>query len=115
MSQVILRDQLSRNCFRGTEEAFQYDSVGLTLTLRLVEEFFIDDDDGSSSGEQQQRTLPGTMYPTYDAFILNPLMHSEDVANCEVGLKVLDWSLKKFEGQPVCKVLEDKRPPPVGA
>jgi uncharacterized protein (DUF924 family) len=106
MSQVILCDQLSRNCFRGTEEAFQYDSVGLTFTLRLVEEFFMEEDDKS---EIEQRTLPGSIYPTYVSFLLNPLMHSEDVANHELGLQLLDVSLKKFEGQPICKELDSGR------
>jgi uncharacterized protein (DUF924 family) len=68
---------LSRNCFRGTEEAFAYAPVAEDLTRTLVDEFLVDD---------QRRTLPGAFYPPYLAFLLVPLMHSEDLPLHTLGL-----------------------------
>jgi uncharacterized protein (DUF924 family) len=97
MSQVILCDQLSRNSFRGTEEAFQYDSVAERLTLQLIEEY---------KKKPYDRSLPGEFYPPYINFLVLPLMHSEAVANHELGVEVLDTSLQELEGSSASKQLE---------
>jgi len=36
MSQLILCDQLSRNCFRGADEAFAYDECSLEIARNLA-------------------------------------------------------------------------------
>ena len=35
VAKILLADQLSRSCFRGTSEAFSFDSIGLKLVLQL--------------------------------------------------------------------------------
>jgi uncharacterized protein (DUF924 family) len=100
VSQVLLCDQLSRNCFRGTEEAFHYDAVAEALTLKLVDEFKEDD---------TARSIPGEFFPSYVNFMILPLMHSEEIANHELGCEVIDLALQKFEGMPICNVLDVTR------
>ena len=36
VAKVLLADQLSRSCFRGTAEAFSYDQIGKKLVRELV-------------------------------------------------------------------------------
>lgn len=81
MSQMILCDQLARNCFRGTQEAFAYDSTSLRLALQLV---------NALKGAPEDRLIPGELYPPFVFFIMLPLMHSEDIENHETCLKVID-------------------------
>ena len=63
VAQLVLLDQLSRNAFRGTEEAFAYDERAQTIASRLLDE-------------------PGAVQLPAPAalFIATCLMHSEDVA-----------------------------------
>ena len=37
VAKVLLADQLSRSCFRGTSEAFSFDRIGRNLVLQIVE------------------------------------------------------------------------------
>ena len=105
MSQVLLCDQLSRNCFRGTDEAFQYDNVSLEMALKLVHQFY------PGAAGQSSSTLSGTFYPSYIRFLLTPLIHSEELDNHELALKVLDHALECFQDQPeLCKKMDGQRP-----
>eukprot|EP00934_Nitzschia_sp_Nitz4_P006579 Nitzschia sp. Nitz4//scaffold126_size65214//7803//8597//NITZ4_006146-RA/size65214-processed-gene-0.85-mRNA-1//-1//CDS//3329534659//6569//frame0 len=81
VGQMLLCDQLSRNCFRGTDEAYQYDSVGQELSLKLIEELQKDD---------TERSVPGEFYPPFIAFALLPMIHSEVIRNHELSLEVLE-------------------------
>lgn len=81
MSQILLCDQLSRNCFRRTDEAFRYDAVAEELTLKLVKEY---------RSPQSARELPGEFYPPYLCFMILPLMHSEELRNHELGLEMIE-------------------------
>lgn len=84
MAQLILFDQLSRNVFRGSEEAFAYDDKALDVAKDLVQEFVFSGDEDC--------TLQGTFFPTYALFPVTCLMHSEDPADHEMFLKVIDWA-----------------------
>jgi uncharacterized protein (DUF924 family) len=81
ISQILLCDQLSRNCFRGTEEAFRYDAVAEELTLKLLKEY---------QSPKSDRMLPGEYYPPYVYFMILPLMHSEKLENHELGLELIE-------------------------
>ena len=84
VSQMLLCDQFARNCFRGSDEAFQYDSVAVELSLELCTNLL---------PERPTEKLVGEMYPPYANFLLLPLMHSESLANHDLGLEVVDWAL----------------------
>jgi len=80
MSQILLCDELARKCFRGTEEAFAYDSVSLKLSLQLIE----------SMESPPADRLPGQFYSPFVAFMMLPLMHSETLEHHETDLKIID-------------------------
>ena len=68
---MLLTDQLARNCFRGTPEAFAYDEAAIGFARRLFAE-----------GEGA--------YLTYDApvlftFLTTPAQHSEQLADHEMN------------------------------
>jgi uncharacterized protein (DUF924 family) len=67
MAQIILCDQISRNIFRGSDEAYQYDDVALTTANTLTDRVL--------SGQG----LNGELFPPYLAFMVLPLMHSESI------------------------------------
>ena len=68
VAQLVLCDQLSRNAFRGTSEAFEYDETALKhariLTNKVLE-------------RPQQVPLSGEICPPYLTNIVTALMHSE--------------------------------------
>lgn len=69
---VILMDQMSRNMFRGTPQAFATDDQALFLTLSAI-----------AKGEDLK------LYPIERAFLYMPLQHSEDPV-------IQDLSVRKF-------------------
>jgi uncharacterized protein (DUF924 family) len=111
MSQVLLCDQLSRNAFRGTDEAFRYDSVGEKLAKNLVHHYLTapDDDDDDYGIEvrptqQHVRTrdsVPGEFYPPYCAFLVTTLMHSENIENLDLASDVIQESIGRFRDREV--------------
>lgn len=86
ISQLILCDQLSRNCFRGSTEAFEYDDCSLEIARSLA---------NCNILEKQQSTLEGEFYPPYATFVCTALMHSECLDDHETCLEVLDWATEK--------------------
>lgn len=111
MSQILLCDQLARNCFRGTEEAFRYDHVSEKCVKRLLDNFFhIDSEAGEASWVRREEeggedgstpgrngAIPGELYSPYVSFLVTPLMHTEDPANMELAAQVLDLSAELFK------------------
>ena len=80
VAKMILFDQLTRNCFRGTPRAFAYDDKALALARSMAGDAALVD------------SLP----PAVIHFLVSPLLHSETLA---VGglhnLKPVDpWRLK---------------------
>jgi uncharacterized protein (DUF924 family) len=93
VSQMLLCDQLARNAFRGTDEAFRYDHVAQEISLELSEQLLRKKSlDSTCTGT----LLPGDFHPPYVAFLVLPLMHSEALSHHELGLELLDWSLENF-------------------
>ncbi len=105
MSQIILCDQLSRNCFRGTEDAFRYDRVSERCVKRLVGNFFhVDSEAGTvrnrkegDNDDVKGDSIPGELYPPYASFLSTPLMHTEDNSNLQLASQILDMSLERFQ------------------
>jgi uncharacterized protein (DUF924 family) len=91
VAQLILCDQLSRNCFRGTEEAFAYDDTSLFLAKSLASQVIF------PSPSSESATLKGFFYPTYSSFVVTTLMHSEDVGDHKLGFRILDWAVKNTD------------------
>jgi len=75
VSQLILCDQLSRNCFRGTEEAFKYDEISLEIAKDLAAIALSDDP---------------SFHGSYTVFLALAFMHSETLDDHKLGLKCLE-------------------------
>ena len=112
MSKLLLFDQLSRPCFRGTDEAFKYGGAGLKVSRQLVTEFIINrkrghegtekaEDEEKKLEEGSTKTLDGEFYPPYFVFIATALVHSEDLENHTLAAKVLEHSIRHFEDRPI--------------
>jgi uncharacterized protein (DUF924 family) len=82
MSQLILCDQLSRNCFRGTDEVYAYDDTALDIARFLAKTSIF----GTCS------LLEGEFYPPYATFVVTALMHSESLEDHEKALEILEWA-----------------------
>jgi uncharacterized protein (DUF924 family) len=93
MSQVLLCDQLSRNAFRGKDEAFQYDSLGEKHIQQLVEDYLKHD--------PVKQSLPGEFYPGYLSFMVTGLMHSEDLRNHDLASRVLEAGVEEYKDQEI--------------
>mmetsp|Transcript_20723 Transcript_20723/g.34286 ORF Transcript_20723/g.34286 Transcript_20723/m.34286 type:complete len:254 (-) Transcript_20723:123-884(-) len=99
VAQLILCDQLSRNVFRGSDEAFAYDETSLDITKLLASDSVFSSSSSSS--------LDGIFYPAYSTFMVTALMHSEDLADHKLCLEILDWAKdespqelqKRWDGQ----------------
>lgn len=74
VAQLILLDQLSRNAFRGEDEAFAYDDRAAAIALELI----------AATGD-----APHALPPSHALWIVTALMHSEDVALHE---RVENWA-----------------------
>ena len=88
MAKIILCDQLARNVFRGSSRSYAYDD----LTLELGREFacrigllVIDGDNDQSLFKLEE------ILPVYAFIVSIAIMHSEDMMDQELALKVLDW------------------------
>ena len=76
LAKVLLADQLSRSCFRGTPEAFSYDQIGKKLVRELVAADLID----------ETLKLPAAL------LYLLPwaLAHSEDLEDLDYARELID-------------------------
>ena len=86
VSQLILCDQLSRNVFRGTDEAFAYDDCALDIARNLANCNILGCEESSLEGE---------FYPPFATFVATALMHSECLDDHKLSLEVLDWASKE--------------------
>jgi len=84
VSQLILADQLARNIFRGSDEAFAYDHIALDTARFLVQ--------SQNLKEEKMSTEPliGEFFPSYWTFVATSLMHSECIEDHDTSLRVLD-------------------------
>lgn len=94
MAQIICCDQLSRNLFRGTPEAFAYDDTAVTLSHTLGEQFL----STATTKENSRNSIPGssTIYPPYVSFMVTSLMHSEQLSDHDMAVRLLDASIEKW-------------------
>ena len=100
VAQLVCCDQLSRNVFRGTPEAFAYDETSLELAKELSSEFLRQQKEASSIAEGKVDTLqkiPGKLHPPYCAFVALALMHSESLEDHDTCCQVLDTALVKWQ------------------
>ena len=65
IARLVLLDQLSRNAFRGTPEAFAYDNAAQEVAIRLLDRF---------TGRPADLPWPAAV------FLTTSLLHAEDVA-----------------------------------
>ena len=82
VAKVLLADQLSRSCFRGTPEAFSFDEIGRELVHELV----------------RADTISATLELPAAILYLLPwaLAHSEDVNNLERACEVIDMAIAAY-------------------
>mmetsp|Transcript_19859 Transcript_19859/g.29518 ORF Transcript_19859/g.29518 Transcript_19859/m.29518 type:complete len:247 (-) Transcript_19859:210-950(-) len=82
MAQVILCDQLARNCFRGSGESYAYEDISLTLAKELVNQALSKPGSVPSEGE---------VFGVYGYVCGLPIMHSERLEDHELALDLNDW------------------------
>ena len=75
VSQLLLCDQLSRNCFRGTDEAYKYDEISLEIAKDLAVIALSDDPD---------------FHAPYTFFVLVACMHSESLEDHKLSWACLE-------------------------
>lgn len=86
MAQVVLTDQLSRNIFRGTDEAFAYEDVSLDCSRQLAELVF----HSTAESKNLKNCIKGEIYPSYMLVIGLALMHSESIGDHEKCLELIE-------------------------
>ena len=74
VAKMILFDQITRNCFRGTPRAFAYDDKALDLARSMAND----------------PALVATLPAAVMHFLVSPLLHSETLADQDLALKVND-------------------------
>lgn len=88
VAQMLLTDQLARNIFRNSNEAFAYEDVSLDLARQLARNVLavpqmhnnIDDEKIIIVTPELHQE---TMYPPYLTFTITALMHSESLSDHE--------------------------------
>lgn len=95
---IVLYDQLPRHAFRGTAEAFKYDSHAYELASKMLKEqpdLFSSPTEGLV-GNNNSNVLPWT----YQIFVYFALIHSENINICaegSSGLVNLQQNLRDLE------------------
>ena len=92
MALMILCDQFPRNIYRKSEQAFQYDKIALQHAQVLATSYLSDD----GSNNETTTSLTGKFYPPYLVFMGLPFIHSEDVNDHTLALKLIDISKPKI-------------------
>jgi uncharacterized protein (DUF924 family) len=99
VAQVILCDQLSRNVFRGTAEAYAYDDVALLVAKQLTTQM-LNLDKAALATEipmtNNNMPLEGVIYPAYMIFLVTCFMHSESIADHELAVQVIDYAQREY-------------------
>ena len=83
LATIILCDQFSRNCYRGSPEAFSFDSIALSVAKDIY---------------KNPNVWKDYMYAE-KIFILMPLMHSENKADQETCLNAFKHLKKQAEAE----------------
>jgi len=83
-AKMLLCDQLSRNAFRGTSEAFAFDKVGMSACRELFR-------------REAHVNFDST---TYFTFFTTPPQHSEELEDHEMNETILEFAQAKFPDDP---------------
>lgn len=86
LARMLLADQISRNAFRGTPEAFGYDDLALRLSQALV----------SPAESADTMALPAALL----SFVGLPLQHSELLADHDAGVALNAKQQAAYPGLP---------------
>mmetsp|Transcript_21806 Transcript_21806/g.60623 ORF Transcript_21806/g.60623 Transcript_21806/m.60623 type:complete len:298 (-) Transcript_21806:3235-4128(-) len=89
-AQLILCDQLSRNAFRGTPEAFAYDDAALKFAHMLTQHILSNGKDQTDEPSDKEDLLVGTVYPPYVSNVITALMHSESSKDHRHALELIE-------------------------
>ena len=82
IARVLLADQLSRSCFRGTPEAFSFDYIGRELVRDLVK---------ADKIEETLRLPPALLY-----LLPWALAHSENIADLVQACEIIDMTIDTY-------------------
>ena len=96
LATIILCDQLSRNIYRGFAEAFSFDHISLKLSKQIISNIEV-----------------FKSYALFEKlFIIAPLMHSEDVNDCNWCAEVLQEIIDqlKYESREISRKDKDSQP-----
>jgi len=80
IARIILCDQMARNCFRGTKDAFAYDNVSLSIAVEL------------SHIATTNKPMSQEINAAYVNFIVLPMMHSESLETHAMISGFLTWA-----------------------
>ena len=82
IARVLLADQLSRSCFRGTPEAFSFDYIGRELVRDLVK---------ADKIEETLKLPPALLY-----LLPWALAHSENIADLVQACEIIDMTIDTY-------------------
>jgi len=92
VARLVLLDQFSRNAFRGTSEAFAYDSAAVEVALQILDRF---------------AARPADLPWAASIFVATSLTHAEDLALCDRAAAFL----REHTSESANAVLSDKMLP----
>lgn len=96
VAEIVLFDQLSRNTFRGTREAYAYDAAALERS-RVIAQLVLHDDDETTTtvaaGANSNNKLTGEVYPPFLFSTIQSLMHSERLSDHELTMQLLQHAI----------------------
>lgn len=95
VARLILLDQLSRNAFRGTVEAFAYDTAAVAVASQLIE---------MTIAQPHELPAPAAM------FVSTCLMHTEDLAQHDKAAAFLEAHVRSSGAPSLTKQLSDDLP-----
>ena len=84
LATIILCDQLSRNIYRGLAGAFSFDHISLRLSKEII----------------QNLPLFKSFKHFERLFIIMPLLHSENINDCQYGIDVLNSVIIQLNSSP---------------
>ena len=83
LAKLILCDQISRNAFRGTDEAFEYDDISLGIARDLASIALSEDP---------------SFYGSYTMFIVLALMHAENLEDHKLADQCIERAILTCPG-----------------
>jgi uncharacterized protein (DUF924 family) len=91
MAQLLLRDQISRQLFRGTPEAFAYDAPALENARTLAQAVLSKDKDNDAC-PPVDTDLAGEFYAPHLSFMVVACMHSEMADDHALAMKLIEYA-----------------------